>query len=228
MGTMQTGKQARPVEYDIEDDDALYQTRMPSSVRRYKPAPPLQRRQPEKQEVSAIQGTLIQRRRSSLSPERTNGIASNAIDPVKTAGLYAHKRFPFVAVLVGMVMTMVLVMSIAALSSWWHVYQDDLHYGRPRTFQLDAVVGHGDSASNPTHFIFMNLRRQVEIIEIPGGDVSRTRIFIGPVLYGDGQDLTPVTGEVRDVNGDGKPDVIVHIQDQQIVFINDGTTFHPR
>jgi len=228
MGTMQARKQPQPVEYDVEDDDSLYQTRMPTSVRRYKPVPPVQRRQPENPEEPTIQGTLIQRRRSSLSPKRTNGIASNAVDPVKTADLHGHKRFPIVAVLVGMVMTIVLVMSIAAFSSWWRVYQDDLHYGRPRTFQLDAVVGHGDSASNPTHFIFMNLRRQVEVIEIPGGDVSHTRIFIGPVLYGDGQDLTPVTGEVQDVNGDGKPDLIVHIQDQQIVFINDGTTFHPR
>jgi hypothetical protein len=74
----------------------------------------------------------------------------------------------------------------------------------------------------------MNLNRHVEIIEIPGGDPSRTRIFLGPVLYGDGQDLTPVTGEVRDINGDGKLDLIVHIQNQQIIFLNDGSTFHPQ
>ena len=51
------------------------------------------------------------------------------------------------------------------------------------------------------------------------------RVFMGPVLFGDGQDLTPVTGEIRDVNGDGKPDLIVHILNEQIVFLNDGTTF---
>jgi hypothetical protein len=66
----------------------------------------------------------------------------------------------------------------------------------------------------------------VQIIEIPGGDPSRSRIFIGPTLYGDGQELTPVTGEIRDLNGDGKPDLVVHIQNQQVRFINDGTTFH--
>jgi len=139
-----------------------------------------------------------------------------------------RRRFPLISTLIGMVITIILIMSFSAFSSWWHTYQDDLHYGRPRTFQLDAVVGHGDSPSNPTHFIFMNLRRHVQIIEIPGGDPARSRIFVGPVLYGDGQDLTPVTGEVRDVNGDGKPDLIVHIQDQQIIFLNDGTTFHPQ
>jgi hypothetical protein len=30
------------------------------------------------------------------------------------------------------------------------------------------------------------------------------------------------------VNGDGKPDMIVHIQDQRVVFINTGTEFRPQ
>ena len=134
-------------------------------------------------------------------------------------------RFPLVAILVGVVFTIVLVMSLSVLGSWWHTYQDDLHYGRPRTFQMDAVVGHGDNALNKTHFIFLNLNRHVEIIEIPGGDATHMRVYMGPVLFGDGQELTPVTGEIRDVNGDGKPDLIVHILNEQIVFLNDGTTF---
>jgi hypothetical protein len=73
----------------------------------------------------------------------------------------------------------------------------------------------------------MNLNRHVIIIEMPGGDASHARVYLGPVLFGDGQDLTPVTGEIRDVNGDGKPDLIVFIQDQRIVFINTGTAFRP-
>ncbi len=67
----------------------------------------------------------------------------------------------------------------------------------------------------------------MQIFEIPGGDASRTRIYTGPVLFGDGQDLTPITGELRDVNGDGKPDLVVYIGDQRIVYINDGTMFRP-
>src|SRR2546425_1583080 len=43
------------------------------------------------------------------------------------------------------------------------------HYGRPRTFQTDAVVGHNDSAASPSHFIAINLNRHVEVIECPGG-----------------------------------------------------------
>ena len=108
------------------------------------------------------------------------------------------------------------------------MHQDDATYGRPRTYQVDAVVGHNDSPSNPSHFIFLNLNRQVIVTELPGGDTTHARIYNGPTLFGDGQDLTPITAEFKDVNGDGKPDMIVHIQDQRLVFINDGTQFRPQ
>jgi hypothetical protein len=226
METIQARKQTRPAEYDVEENDELYVTRMPSSTRRYKSAPPAQQDSHDTPDTQS--GVLIQRRRSSLSPKRTSGIASSAITAPGTHTQRSARRFPLVAILVGVVLTIVLFMSLSVLGSWWHTYQDDLNYGRPRTSQLDAVVGHGDSAINKTHFIFLNLNRHVEIIEIPGGDATHMRVFMGPVLFGDGQDLTPVTGEIRDVNGDGKPDLIVHIQNEQIVFLNNGTTFQPQ
>ncbi|MBV9229826.1 MAG: hypothetical protein JOZ18_10975, partial [Chloroflexi bacterium] len=169
MGTTQARKQPQPVHYDVEDDDEqLYVTRMPSSARRYKSAPPMH--SDTLDGPMTQKGVLIQRRRSSLNTQSTHGIASNAVTTPTTETLPKQKRFPTVPVLVGMVIMVLLVMSLSALLSWWQVYQDDLHYGRPRTFQMDAVVGHGDSQSNPTHFIFLNLHRHVEIIEIPGGD----------------------------------------------------------
>ena len=119
-------------------------------------------------------------------------------------------------------------LSHGAASSWRQVHQDDVTYGRPRTYQVDAVVGHNDSVTNPSHFIFLNLNRHVVIIELPGGDTTHSRIYNGPILFGNGQDLTPVTAVFKDVNGDGKIDMIVHIQDQVLVFINDGTQFVPQ
>jgi hypothetical protein len=226
METTQARKRGQPAEYDVEDEEEFYVTRMPSSTRRYRSAPPVQ--QVDSKEPDSQNGVLIQRRRSSLGPKHTSGIASNAATSYETHVQRSTRRFPLIAILVGVVLTIVLFMSLSALGSWWHNYQEDIQYGRPRTSQLDAVVGHGDSATHKTHFIFLNLNRHVEIIEIPGGDATRTRIFLGPVLFGDGQDLTPVTGEIRDVNGDGKPDLILHIQDEQIVFLNDGTTFKPQ
>jgi len=113
------------------------------------------------------------------------------------------------------------------LLTWWQVTQDDWRYGRPRTFQTDAVVGHNDSAANPSHFIAINLNRHVEVIECPGGDCSHAVIYLGPILFGDGEDMTPVTLSFQDVNGDGKPDMVIHIQDQRIVFINENGKFRP-
>jgi len=132
-------------------------------------------------------------------------------------------------VFVGVAM-IVMVMGwviFSVVANWWQVTQDDWHYGRPRTFQMDAVVGHNDSAANPSHFIALNLNRHVEIIEFPGGDATKARIFMGPTLIGDGQDLAPVTLTFRDVNGDGKLDMIINIQDNHFVFINDNGTFRP-
>ena len=117
--------------------------------------------------------------------------------------------------------------SLSLFFQWWQVEQDDWHYGRPRTFQTDAVVGHNDSRQNPSHFLAMNLHGKVMVIEFPGGDASKAKVYLGPQLFGNGQDLAAVTLTFEDRNGDGKPDLNIHIEgsDQVIVFLNDGKEF---
>jgi hypothetical protein len=137
------------------------------------------------------------------------------------------RNHPYVAIIFGMAVMALLAFTISTIGSWWTLHQQDATYGRPRTYQLDAVVGHNDSPQNPSHFLFLNLNRHVIIIEFPGGDSSKARIYGGPTLFGDGQDLVPVTGEFRAVNGDGRADMLVHIQDQTLVYLNDGTQFVP-
>src|SRR5947208_2834866 len=83
----------------------------------------------------------------------------------------------------------------------------------------DAVVGHGDSATQPTHFIAINLNRQVSVIEIPGGDISKAVAISGPYLFGEGEDLTPVKLDVTDLNGDGKADLLVDVKSEQMAYI---------
>jgi len=73
----------------------------------------------------------------------------------------------------------------------------------------------------------LNLNRHIQIIEFPGGDAAKAKVYIGPVLIGQGQDLAPVTLSFKDVNGDGKPDMIVNVQDSRFVFINENGTFRP-
>ncbi|HEU0001223.1 MAG TPA: hypothetical protein VFQ36_10010 [Ktedonobacteraceae bacterium] len=222
----QTRQKARKqtLDFDIEDEDRYYVTKPHTSAIRYDhPA-----RRDTLESPVAQPGAVIQRRRSALNPTTNSGMASKAIAPSPvTKGVRYARRFPLVAIILGMAMMALLAFTLSSIGSWWQIHQQDVTYGRPRTFQIDAVVGHSDSAANPSHFIFLNLNRHVVIIELPGGDSSKARIYNGPTLFGNGQDLTPVTANFKDVNGDGKPDMIVHIQDQTLVYINDGTQFRP-
>src|SRR4051812_47939211 len=59
------------------------------------------------------------------------------------------------------VAVVVLYVVVSSVVHWTQIRMDDMAYGRPRTTHLDAVVGHGDSATQPTHFIAINLNRQV-------------------------------------------------------------------
>jgi hypothetical protein len=111
--------------------------------------------------------------------------------------------------------------------SWGRSRYDDLRYGTTRTFQADEVVGHDDGAGTPTHFIAMNLNRQVLVIEIPGGDASKTRTLTGPYLFGAGEDKTPVLLRFDDLNRDGSKDLIVNVKNEEIVYLNKEGQFQP-
>src|SRR6266699_2381814 len=78
-----------------------------------------------------------------------------------------------------------------------------------------------------SHIIAINLNGQVLVIEIPGGDARKAKIYIAPTLFGAGQDLVPVTLSFVDCDGNGSPDLNIHIQgsDKIICFPNNGKTF---
>ena len=134
---------------------------------------------------------------------------------------------------IGMIAMLVLWVVGSLLLAWGLARYDDLRYGNPRTYQTDAVVGHGgDSPAHPSHFIAVNLNRQAIVVEFPAGSQSGALSYVVPYyILGPGGDLTPITLEFRDVTGDGKPDMIIHIhlqsQDQTFVFVNDGPKFRP-
>jgi hypothetical protein len=111
--------------------------------------------------------------------------------------------------------------------AWGNSRLNDFRYGSTRTFQMDAVVGHEDGGGTPTHFIAMNLNRQVVVIEVPGGDPSKTRTLIGPYLFGADEDKTPVLLRLEDLNRDGSKDLIVNVKNEEIVYMNRDGEFKP-
>jgi hypothetical protein len=191
-------RQYTPPPQDEADEDDDYTTSMPRSAIRY----PLGR------PYTYQQGN----RRIVVHPE----------PPPK------QRRHWLVYVGVGMIAMLALWVGFQMLGYWWTEHQLDAAYGFPRTYQVDAVVGHDDSAAHPTHFIFLNLKGRVVIVELPGGNVAHARIYNGPAIIGGNPAQTPVTAEFQDVNGDGKMDMIVDIGTQQFTYINDGTQFTPQ
>jgi hypothetical protein len=180
-------------------------------------------------------------RSGGLVPSRIPARATSAIDegldqrPARTSARSYHasrttqqqvapvarrqQRSLHGTVYVGLTLLCMLVgfVLFSALTTWWQQTQDDLHYGMPRTSQMDAVVGHQDSAAHPSHFLALNLGGHLSVIEIQGGDVSKTVIYAGPVIYGQGADLVAITLSVAR-NEQGKPELILHYQNNEAIL----------
>jgi len=109
---------------------------------------------------------------------------------------------------------------LGTLTQWGQRAMDDLRYGRPRTTHLEGYVGHGEAAGQPSHFIAVNLNRQITVFELPGGDASQVRSISGPYLFGADEDLTPVQLSLRDIDGDGQRDLLVDIHQERIIYLN--------
>lgn len=191
----------------------------------------------EWQHVEGDDEDEVQEKRPRTATRRMPGMPSNPPKTPQLKGMTAARQHrlrdllrqghPLLYLGIGMVGMLVLWTVLVFLVGWVSTTLDDIHYGRPRTFQIDAVVGHNDSAASPSHFIAINLNGHIEVIEMPGGDASHARIYIGPQLYGANANLVPVTLSFVDVKGNKKPDMIIHFQGTEVVFINDAGGFRP-
>jgi hypothetical protein len=92
--------------------------------------------------------------------------SSTRITEQQTAPVVRRRRPLHGAVYVGLTLLCMVVGFIvfSALSTWWQHTDDYLHYGMPRTSQMDAVVGHQDSAAHPSHFLALNLDGHLSVI----------------------------------------------------------------
>jgi len=113
------------------------------------------------------------------------------------------------------------------VANWWQGVQDNIKYGTPRTFQADQYMGLGDSPAHPDHFIALNLHGVIEVLQINPVDSKRDAMY---VLSKVENASVPATLSFRDVDGNGRTDVIVTIGDTtpfSIVMLNDGKTLQP-
>jgi hypothetical protein len=188
------------------------------------------------EEQSASEPSPLATRKLRASIGRSSSVAAiPAAQPKKSRSgeqtlverLVADKRNALVYTGVGMAAMIVLWLALSAASNWYAAWHDDATYGRPRTFQVDARVGHNESGTASSHFIAQNLHGRILVMEMPGGDPTKSRVYLGPQLYGTDAELIPVTLQFQDVNHDGKLDMIVQFKDTRMIYINDGTSFRP-
>lgn len=153
--------------------------------------------------------------------------ATHRATPTRAPGAAAapgarHASLGTLAYGMSLVLIVVLLnLILTPLLAWGRIKLDDLRYGRPRTMQTTAFVGHNETNGQPSHFVAMNLERRVVILQLPGGDASKTRTITGPYLFGAGEDLTPVLLRFEDANGDKRLDMLVNVKQEEMIYIND-------
>src|SRR5947209_6433053 len=211
---------------DIEQDESSYvQPRPHTSAYKY-PVPP--------NAPGQVKGRLrVQthpNQRITVPPTRS---APSTAPPAPKARkrrllFFRRPKHPILYLGLGMILMLGLWDGLTYGLAWWQLHLDDATYGRPRTAQYDVVVGHNDSATHKTHLIAINLNAHIIIIELPGGDTSKSVIYSGPILYGQDADLAPVTLTFQDTTGDGKLDMLVHFQGSELIYLNQNGKFVPQ
>jgi hypothetical protein len=215
---------------ELEEDERYYTTRLPTSARRYQgytlSPETVYRSGNTRLHVRSVDIPRRHSRHQQLPPPGPRSRDGGATSvPQETRS--RRRVHPLVYVGVSMLAMIACFLVLSSAATWAEHTKDDLTYGRPRTFHLDAVVGHNDAPQSPSHFIALNLNRHVVVIEIPGGDTSKMKVYQITTLFGNGEDVTPVTLSFRDVTGDGKPDMLIRIENQTLVFVNDNGSFRP-
>ncbi len=143
----------------------------------------------------------------------------------RAAPVPLHDTNPITRITFLLIGGILLYLLVSTSVHWGRMLLDDLRYGRPRTTHLQGFVGHAEASGQPSHFIALNLNRQVVVLELPGGDPAQVRSLPGPYLFGADEDLTPVQLALDDVDGDGANDLLINVRNEQLVYLNKDGNF---
>lgn len=162
---------------------------------------------------------------AAVQPRQQGAIGQGVMTRLSGASVPLGQAKLVIFVALGAVALLAAYLLVSTAAAFVGTKLDDIAYTETRTTNLDAYVGHNETPGNPTHFTAQNIRGQIAIIEYPGGDPSKAVAITGPYLFGKGEDKVPVTISVADINGDGKPDLLVTAKGAQTAYINDGNSF---
>ncbi len=160
-------------------------------------------------------------------PARGRSTGAPTLRRAAPPGPSRRRARPLLLVGLGLVLALLLWAGIAQVVGWGTNEYNNIVYGYPRMFQLDAVVGSGDNIQHPSHFVALNLRGEVTILEFPAGDPGRARVVATTSVLGPNADQAVVTLHFVDLNHNGKPDMVIIIAGEESVLVNDQGIFRP-
>lgn len=205
--TTQRITRAKPVPLTEDDDiDIAYadkHTRLPNSARRY-------HRDTEETLPALVTVKEVTQKPTLIS--------------------FQHFVVACVGVLVSAMLCAALwIIAIApALTNW----SDTNTYGYPRIFRTEANVGHYSTASR---FLGINNGGIIEVLEYPkdsepkDSNTGQPKMYVVTHVVGPNSDLIPVSSiSFVDVQHNGKPEMLVVVQNVQYQFNNTGNGFTER
>jgi hypothetical protein len=200
-------------DFDLEEDEEYYVTRPRTSARRYDVQPEQVIRQGNRH-YTIHHGAPPPRRRQYFEEEQENP-KPRRVHWLVYVGI---ALFALIAVWQG----------LNGLAYVWQQKQDDWQFGKNRVYITDAVVGHNDSAQNPSHFIAVNDKGNIYVIELQGGDTGKAHIYNVTTIEGNVNN-PPVMLFFQHLTKSGRLDMIVQIGDQGSAFdinlFNNGQEF---
>lgn len=210
-------------DYDLEEDEEYYVTRPHTSTRRYDLIPDQVIRQGNRTyHVRHGSPPVHSRQQYQQPPQRQQEYFE---DEEGRPRRQVHKL-----VYVGIALFAIIAIwqGLNGLGYFWQQKQDDWTFGKNRVYSTDAVVGHNDSPQNPSHFIAVNDKGNIYVIELQGDDPNKSHIYTITTIEGNVNN-PPVVLFFQHLTRSGRLDMIVQIGDQGNAFdinlFNNGTGF---
>ncbi len=218
-----------PTYRDTDTDASLYPQKTATSIRRYQqPNALVQSRLYPGQVFTGADGIeyIVMPGAPPVPTRASRGHPNTDTAPIPLPKQQAKGKVT-IALLIGVVITLLTLWLIVTATNWWTGLQQDWTYTKAfRTYSIDQAVGHGgDSTTHPSHFIVQNDKGRILIVELPADDPKKATIMLGPILMG--AEREPVTVTFQDTTGSGHLDLVLHCQGRQIVYINTGEKFVP-
>ena len=158
----------------------------------------------------------IPRRRTSTRPPKNLYVSNvrNTEEPleiiVKHTGQLPAWLFPLGSAMFGLFLFLVLLSQVVI--PWFTAMQDQWNYGTARVSYQTLVI-RGKSRD----LLGVGYKGRIEVIELadPDDKTSKAAMYIAPEAFADGQSRV-VTVELMDVNHDGVPDLVLHVEGSQV------------